>query len=358
MPYWLESDTFHEDPIWEVLADGDITQLDRLQAAYCRLKSQASHNLSDGYLTEQAALALCRRRRTLELLCTAVLGRSPLMHRRGDDCECLGPGPWVDGYAFRIHQFLKRNPSRSEYQRSRAQRAELRDPRLKAAVYGRDGGCCRYCQSGPLSPKAVRSRDRRKVLTYDHIDPDQPAGEDGANLVVACGRCNEHKGRRTPDEADMVLLPPPSIEEAKAWRDRSLALFDQPTDHRRITDESATDHRSDHERDHAPIADPPGAPDGAIGDDPARPVHAQPIDDAPDQRPDRPPEGAGLGRGGHPGIGGDPHRPDRLAQPTRTPSDPDIYHRRSRAPSTTPPAPEYAWPPGAVPATEPRSHPS
>lgn len=361
MPYFLETDTFHALPVWEVLAGGAGDLVDALQAAYTRMKSQASHLLSEGYLTEGAALTLCRgRRKILEKLCTPVLGEQPLLHRRGDDCDCLGD-TWTDGYAYRIHNFLKRNPSRREYNRSRAQKADLRDARLKGLVYRRDGGCCRYCRSGPLSPKAVRAKDRRKVLHYDHVDPDQPAAPGGGNFVVACGRCNELKGKRTPYEADLVLLPEPSPEQAAVLEHRPLQLLDPPAEHAPFTAGSVTDHQTtgpitDHEQ--KPVADPVGDP---ITDrkhdpiaDPAPPPRPTPTTPQPEHRSDQTPPPSGMGRGGTPV----PIQPaSRYAhQEPRLPETPDVYHRRSRLPEPPPyisaePHWPPTWPPGSVPAS-------
>ncbi|WP_431729952.1 HNH endonuclease [Verrucosispora sp. TAA-831] len=344
MPYWLESDTFADEPIWDALANGDANLVDHLQAAYCRLKAKASHIKRDGYLTEATAVRYARRRRWLDLLCTPVLDEQPLLHRPDDDCPCLGDS-WTQGYAYRIHNFLRRNPSRTEYERNQAQKADLRSAPLKATTYARDGGCCRYCRSGPLSAKAGRARDRRKVLTFDHVDPDLPAGPDGANLVAACARCNEHKGRRTPYEADMALLPPPMPEERAAWSNRDQVLNDIP-DHQQITDETATEQRSDADPNSDPTADRPHDGNGDPINDPAGPVRPQHDDHQQEQRPATVGEGAGEGRVGHRADRSDPARP--VTQPIRAPDAPDIYHRRSRAPA---PADPYVWPPGAVPAT-------
>jgi hypothetical protein len=104
MPYWLETDAFHELPVWEVLAAGNADRMDQLQAAYVRLKSLASHLQKDGYLTADGALRQCRgRRQVLEKMCTPVLDEKPLVHRPGDECPCLGELPWVQGFAYRIH---------------------------------------------------------------------------------------------------------------------------------------------------------------------------------------------------------------------------------------------------------------
>lgn len=360
MPYFLETDTFHSLPVWEVLADGVTDMVDRLQAAYVRMKSRASHLTSDGYLTEGAALAECRgRRKILDRLCTPVLEEKPLIHRQGDECDCLGDA-WIPGYAYRIHAFLKRNPSRREYARNRAQKADLRDARLKDMVYRRDGGCCRYCTSGPLSAKAGRSKDRRKILHYDHVDPDQVAGPDGYGLVVACARCNEEKGHRTPAEADMVLLPAPAADQATAMLTRDLQLHDQapagsPTDQSPITDEPPTNHEQKQKHVGDPISDPITDRISDPITDPVPPVYPPQTTNTADQRADHRPEGSPMGRGGEPVLI-HPSQARPRGQPARTPEHPDVYHRRSR-PAPPPeisaePGPPV-WPPGSVPATSP-----
>jgi hypothetical protein len=358
LPYWLETDAFADDPIWQVLGAGKADVEDRLQAAYCRLKAKTSHLRDNGYLTTATALAQCRGRRpVLDLLCTPVLERPPLVHRPGDSCSCLG-GEWIDGFGYRIHDFLKRNPSRAEHDRAKAQRADLRNARLKTFVYDRDGGCCRYCRSGPLSNKAGRSRDRRKALVYDHVDPDAPAGEDGTNFVTACAACNEHKGHRTPYEADMVLLPPPSATERAQWCDRLLQLHDRPVydpaelarsidaNARPITDESPTDHQQNSDRVADPntdaVADPVADPDTDHQGSAMPETGHEQAQQGAEQQHGQPGEPLGSGRVGH-RAGGD--RSGGRGQPERTGADPDIYHRRSRA---SPDLPEFMWPPGST----------
>ncbi|RFS47010.1 hypothetical protein D0Q02_07555 [Micromonospora craniellae] len=368
MPYWLESDTFHSEPVWEVLAGGVADLVDALQSALCRLKSSSSAVLSDGYLTEGMALQQCRgRKKILGLLTTAVLDQPPLLHRQGDECECLGDG-WITGYAYRIHGFSKRNPSRREYNRNRAQKADLRDARLKALVYTRDGGCCRYCGSGPLSPKSGRAKDPRKRIHYDHVDPDAPAGANAENFVLSCKRCNEHKGHRLPAEADMVLLPIPTPDQAARMRARDQVLRDLPTDHAPITDETAPNHDheqkpitertdepiTDHERDRNADHTPPVRPNPDITTTTATTDHRR--------------TGSGLGRDGKPEVTAlhpppptpGPTTPPASStpwshQPARSPQFPDVYHRRSR-PAPHQPDP-YVWPPGTTPARPaPPSH--
>ncbi|WP_161801638.1 HNH endonuclease [Micromonospora sp. RV43] len=326
--------------MWEVLATtkaGRVSwdRVDQLQAAWMRMMAAAAHLRRDGYLTDGRALDQCRgRRAVLDALCTPVLDRAPLLHRRGDDCPCLGDA-WIDGYAYRLHAFLKRNPSRAENDRNRAQKADLRDARLKALVLDRDGGCCRYCRSGPLLAKAGRARERRKVLQFDHVDPDRPATPDGGNLVTACARCNEHKGHRTPVEADMSVLPVPTAAEAATWAARGLDLFDLPAagaDQPRTTDEPPTNHRPSSDPTTDAISDPNSDGDADPIDISTGSVRPDPADDGSGTATRWSGKGAGSGRVGHRADGGDPG-PPRPPQPTRQPGAADIYHRRSRAPA-------------------------
>jgi 5-methylcytosine-specific restriction endonuclease McrA len=71
----------------------------------------------------------------------------------------------------------------------------------RAGVLARDGRRCGYC-GGPAS-------------TIDHVLPrSRGGGNEWANTVAACGRCNNRKGNRTPSEARMPLLVTPS---APTW---------------------------------------------------------------------------------------------------------------------------------------------
>lgn len=71
-------------------------------------------------------------------------------------------------------------------------------------IYIRDDHACMYC--GDKFP--VRE------LTLDHVLPVSQGGKkDWTNIVTACRDCNQKKGNRTPDQADMPLLTRP--EEPK-----------------------------------------------------------------------------------------------------------------------------------------------
>lgn len=67
------------------------------------------------------------------------------------------------------------------------------------ALLERDDYSCQYCAREVT----------RKNFTKDHVIPRSRGGRTIArNLVVACDRCNQRKGDRTPEEAGMVLLKP------------------------------------------------------------------------------------------------------------------------------------------------------
>ena len=65
-------------------------------------------------------------------------------------------------------------------------------------ILRRDGMRCNYC--GKTS----------SPLTVDHIIPRSRGGNDTwENLTCACVKCNNKKGNRTPDEANMRLITTP-----------------------------------------------------------------------------------------------------------------------------------------------------
>jgi len=333
MPYWLESDTFHDDPRWEVLAARRLTVVDQLQAAHCRLMSMASHQRHDGYLTAGQVLTGCRRQDVADKLCRPVLDLPPLLHRKGDDCPCLG-GAWIEGFDFRVHGFLKRNPSRRENDRNKDQKADRRDARLRKLVYDRDGGCCRYCRSGPLNPQVRRARKeptyRRRLLSMDHVDPDRAATPDGGNYVTACARCNEEKGHSTPEEAGMALLPEPTPGEIAEWAKRGEQLFDRPEPG--STDQTGTSTRADPNQPQTSDS----TSGSTTGPDPGRTTDTSDKttgDVCPDQPEQEPEPGAPWSEEG---VGSGRGAAVIVKQPARSAADPDIYNGRSRGSTSSP----------------------
>lgn len=77
----------------------------------------------------------------------------------------------------------------------------------KENLYLRDDGSCQYCG-------AVLTR---REATFDHVVPRSRGGDvSWTNIVIACRPCNQRKGNRTPVEARMSLLKPPTRPPAGA----------------------------------------------------------------------------------------------------------------------------------------------
>jgi len=71
-----------------------------------------------------------------------------------------------------------------------------RVPVTRRGVLRRDNHRCGYCG--------------KAASTIDHVLPrSRGGGNEWANTVAACGRCNNRKGDRTPSEARMPLLVTP-----------------------------------------------------------------------------------------------------------------------------------------------------
>lgn len=68
----------------------------------------------------------------------------------------------------------------------------------KQNILRRDHKTCQYCGG------------KEGHMTVDHVIPRSHGGEESwANLVCACSICNNKKGDRTPQEADMGLIQYP-----------------------------------------------------------------------------------------------------------------------------------------------------
>ncbi|OAR25819.1 hypothetical protein A8W25_09805 [Streptomyces sp. ERV7] len=331
MPYVLVDDRHKSDPVWSHLADGKAARVVIIRDAYVCLMTASAEQLTDGYLTLAMATTALRdhtaadQRRLPALLSEPVLGRPVKLHRRGDECACI-PRGWDEGWDFYIHEFLKHNPSKRQKTLRDGKRRDLADPGLRALVLHRDGSYCRYCWSGPLNNKlgAAKFPEAAQLrLTYDHVDPEAPAGPDGANLVIACQRCNQAKGPCTPEVAGMPVLPAPTAEEAAAlpvnFRGKYTLLGrpnetpDHPLNQREITDPVID-----------PYIDPTIDPHGDLDAGPG-PVPSLARPECPGHTPDHPCDViaplSGSGRVGPPvirsesnppearDIGSTPHRP-------------------------------------------------
>ena len=89
-----------------------------------------------------------------------------------------------------------------------------------STLFKRDANRCLYCGN----------KFSFKELSRDHVVPLSMGGEDKwTNVVTACKRCNNHKGGRTPEDANMMLLAipfSPSRVEYLILRGRTI-LADQ-----------------------------------------------------------------------------------------------------------------------------------
>jgi len=99
-----------------------------------------------------------------------------------------------------------------EIERDARRKQLIRNTRLVGAIRARDKGRCRYCGI----EVSTRPGDRRSATSpqFDHVYPDSTDGpkQNGNsldNVVIACGACNQRKGNRSPEQAEMRLLPAP-----------------------------------------------------------------------------------------------------------------------------------------------------
>ncbi|MGE4234504.1 MAG: HNH endonuclease [Bacteriovoracia bacterium] len=74
----------------------------------------------------------------------------------------------------------------------------------RANIFARDQFTCQYCG---------RKRHRHE-LTLDHVVPAVQGGaKSWDNIVTACIECNQKKGGRTPQQANMQLITKPKCPE-------------------------------------------------------------------------------------------------------------------------------------------------
>lgn len=90
------------------------------------------------------------------------------------------------------------------------QKADTRNPALKAPVLLRDGDACRWCGI-PVQPMDTMSRRGR---SFDHLRPGQPA-RGREDLVVACKGCNGDRGKDRLEHDDET-----ADEYAARWAPR------------------------------------------------------------------------------------------------------------------------------------------
>lgn len=111
-------------------------------------------------------------------------------------------------------------------------------------VLARDRFTCQYCST---KPRTARGRPLIDLLTIDHVVPRSQAVQGkvvlpwtgmrvgvGAweNLVASCIRCNQRKGARTPEQADMPLSRYPTTPSYTTMIAIALAEFRIPEEWR------------------------------------------------------------------------------------------------------------------------------
>lgn len=80
----------------------------------------------------------------------------------------------------------------------------------------RDNNQCQYCGT------------TRGDMTVDHVIPKTMGGTDTwNNLVCSCSRCNNKKGNRTPEQAQMKLMKKPNRPSYITFIQRNLSI-DEP----------------------------------------------------------------------------------------------------------------------------------
>lgn len=125
-------------------------------------------------------LAVCRAKRAVVLV---VLGKAEIVERYDVEVRSVSevmPLPSI----VRLSMYIRAPQPRVALTRRN--------------VLRRDGFQCQYCGT------------RKGPMTTDHVVPRALRGkETWTNLVCACIRCNNNKGRRTPEQANMPLTRAP-----------------------------------------------------------------------------------------------------------------------------------------------------
>ena len=109
----------------------------------------------------------------------------------------------IEAYGDRqVHSpsFAYDMPSIVRYVRGRRLYRQMRVKFSKQSVHARDKGRCQYC-----------SIDLRlSEATFDHVLPRSRGGKTSwENVVIACRKCNQKKGNKTPQEAHLRLTAVP-----------------------------------------------------------------------------------------------------------------------------------------------------
>ncbi len=89
---------------------------------------------------------------------------------------------------------------------------KTRVPFSKKNVFVRDDFTCQYCgeKFHGKTKKRINDESERLLLNIDHIIPTSKGGKSSfENCVSSCKTCNNKKGNKTPNEANMPLKRTP-----------------------------------------------------------------------------------------------------------------------------------------------------
>lgn len=195
--------------------------------------STCQAKLTDGVVDLKDLISLTLSKDVAERL-AGHLCEVGLWHGPGHDCERC---PDVEEGHYLFHDWFDLRYDRAEaYKISVRKKKELKDRGIINAVWARDRvsmdatpgkgdvAKCRYCA------RIVKRADRRGPGRWelDHVDPNLAIGPE--NIVVSCLECNRRKGARTPEEAGMVLLPPPGAAMPRVSGDEPVEGIDSDLD--------------------------------------------------------------------------------------------------------------------------------
>lgn len=155
-------------------------------------------------------LSFISERKALKLF---VKGKVDVLSSWPDVEICYGSGCMNFPATLRLKYYVKKNYAQLAFSRK--------------AVFKRDRFSCQYCG------KFLKSGQ----VTVDHVIPKSMGGVSSFNnCVTACYACNNKKGNRTPEQADMTLYVKPAapigylhyISDADSWHDDWNVFFGAP----------------------------------------------------------------------------------------------------------------------------------
>jgi hypothetical protein len=198
MPFFMVDDQLHVNRKTEALIDMGQTGLAALGLWTLIGSVVQAQTGADGRVSDTAWRKVGDKRTFTKL--AKVLVDVGLWEGRDDGEPGWQYHDWFD-IGYTPGEKVKLNRKRTK---------EMKNPDIVNAVKARDGDHCRYC--GRKVDWKNRTGDTG--ATYDHVIPGLAAGV--TNLVVACRKCNREKAQRTPEQAGMKLLPPPTGPDALA----------------------------------------------------------------------------------------------------------------------------------------------